>query len=239
MPARPTASLPPLRPRDSTSRRGALAAEVFGWVFNPSLARYPLARHAPVAQLDRAPDYESGGQRFESFRARHSFVRLRASSAGLLRSCVTALCGHAPSCRMDYGCGRGNDLRLLAVFGYSAYGWDTVYRPNGSRTVSNGQSRLRHQGNRTPSERRESWQLLSDWGRHLSNFSTSRNLETDRSDARRRFCSGDTWDISVRTYDLSRPGKFQRSSSPNSIPIWILSPVFLAEINRGRYMPNI
>ena len=30
-------------------------------------------RQAPVAQLDRAPDYESGGQRFESFRARHSF----------------------------------------------------------------------------------------------------------------------------------------------------------------------
>jgi signal transduction histidine kinase len=28
-------------------------------------------RRAPVAQLDRAPDYESGGQRFESFRARH------------------------------------------------------------------------------------------------------------------------------------------------------------------------
>ncbi len=26
---------------------------------------------APVAQLDRAPDYESGGRRFESFRARH------------------------------------------------------------------------------------------------------------------------------------------------------------------------
>jgi hypothetical protein len=25
---------------------------------------------APVAQLDRAPDYESGGRRFESFRAR-------------------------------------------------------------------------------------------------------------------------------------------------------------------------
>ncbi len=25
---------------------------------------------APVAQLDRVPDYESGGRRFESFRAR-------------------------------------------------------------------------------------------------------------------------------------------------------------------------
>ena len=27
---------------------------------------------APVAQLDRAPDYGSGGQGFESSRARHS-----------------------------------------------------------------------------------------------------------------------------------------------------------------------
>src|ERR1700722_4103734 len=27
--------------------------------------------YAPVAQLDRAPDYESGGQEFESLRARH------------------------------------------------------------------------------------------------------------------------------------------------------------------------
>ena len=30
----------------------------------------PYPRHAPVAQLDRAPDYESGGQEFESLRAR-------------------------------------------------------------------------------------------------------------------------------------------------------------------------
>src|SRR5207249_2506125 len=29
------------------------------------------AQDAPVAQLDRAPDYESGGQEFESLRARH------------------------------------------------------------------------------------------------------------------------------------------------------------------------
>ena len=29
-----------------------------------------LAKNAPVAQLDRAPDYESGGQEFESLRAR-------------------------------------------------------------------------------------------------------------------------------------------------------------------------
>jgi hypothetical protein len=35
------------------------------------------AWQAPVAQLDRAPDYESGGQRFESFRARHFRTKLR------------------------------------------------------------------------------------------------------------------------------------------------------------------
>jgi hypothetical protein len=27
--------------------------------------------NAPVVQLDRIPDYESGGRRFESFRVRH------------------------------------------------------------------------------------------------------------------------------------------------------------------------
>ncbi len=39
---------------------------------------------APVAQLDRAPDYESGGWRFESFRVRHYFqwVAGRSSRSG-------------------------------------------------------------------------------------------------------------------------------------------------------------
>ena len=38
-----------------------------------TLCRAPAVSgtRAPVAQLDRAPDYESGGRRFESFRARH------------------------------------------------------------------------------------------------------------------------------------------------------------------------
>src|SRR5665213_3080075 len=35
-------------------------------------AHFAATVSAPVAQLDRAPDYESGGQRFESVRARHS-----------------------------------------------------------------------------------------------------------------------------------------------------------------------
>src|ERR1700692_1657078 len=33
------------------------------------------AKNAPVAQLDRAPDYESGGQEFESLRARHQIQK--------------------------------------------------------------------------------------------------------------------------------------------------------------------
>jgi hypothetical protein len=37
----------------------------------PCAPRRP-AKHAPVAQLDRALDYESRGQEFESLRARHS-----------------------------------------------------------------------------------------------------------------------------------------------------------------------
>jgi hypothetical protein len=32
-----------------------------------------IAKDALVAQLDRAPDYESGGREFESSRARHFF----------------------------------------------------------------------------------------------------------------------------------------------------------------------
>jgi hypothetical protein len=37
---------------------------------------------APVAQLDRAPDYESGGQEFESLRARHSLAEFDSELAG-------------------------------------------------------------------------------------------------------------------------------------------------------------
>lgn len=30
----------------------------------------------------------------------------------------------------DYGCGRGDDLRYLAMLGYDAGGWDPVHRPD-------------------------------------------------------------------------------------------------------------
>src|SRR5271154_2142265 len=43
-------------------------------------ARSRFDARAPVAQLDRAPDYESGGQEFESLRARQLNQRLRQHS---------------------------------------------------------------------------------------------------------------------------------------------------------------
>src|SRR5215813_7217909 len=54
-------------------------AQAYSYSPGPGRGRRPsrAKRKAPVAQLDRAPDYESGGQEFESLRARHSNQRDR------------------------------------------------------------------------------------------------------------------------------------------------------------------
>ncbi len=46
-------------------------------------------RQAPVAQLDRASDYESEGRTFESFRARHSLQHLNVNVASPADSSVS------------------------------------------------------------------------------------------------------------------------------------------------------
>src|SRR5665213_4586929 len=46
----------------------------------PPAFRNMHATKAPVAQLDRAPDYESGGWEFESLRARHLHICLLYTS---------------------------------------------------------------------------------------------------------------------------------------------------------------
>ncbi len=48
--------------------------------------RHPKTTLAPVAQLDRAPDYESGGREFESLRARQQFQYVTLATAVLDRS---------------------------------------------------------------------------------------------------------------------------------------------------------
>src|SRR2546426_8080608 len=52
-------------------RRQPPAKRLQGQKLCPGFESLPL-RHAPLAQVDRASDYESGGQRFESSRAHHS-----------------------------------------------------------------------------------------------------------------------------------------------------------------------
>ncbi len=49
--------------------------QTLDWIIIDALLTLPhnLASNAPVAQLDRAPGYELGGRRFESFRARQSY----------------------------------------------------------------------------------------------------------------------------------------------------------------------
>ena len=56
-------------------RRLPMAGERYSYGTRRRRHRQPVISRptctAPVAQLDRAPDYESGGQEFESLRARH------------------------------------------------------------------------------------------------------------------------------------------------------------------------
>ena len=37
---------------------------------------------------------------------------------------------------LDYGCGRGDDIRTLADLGYDCVGWDPAYRPDGELRTS-------------------------------------------------------------------------------------------------------
>jgi hypothetical protein len=50
----------------------------------PALRLRCSAKNAPVAQLDRALDYESRGQEFESLRARHFGIRYRHRTPPIL-----------------------------------------------------------------------------------------------------------------------------------------------------------
>ena len=56
---------------------------------NPSLSASRTLEDAPVAQLDRVPDYESGGRRFESSRARQILNPFSFMRAGFLFSSLT------------------------------------------------------------------------------------------------------------------------------------------------------
>src|SRR5215831_9889581 len=67
------------RYRETWARTGALPSRDGAYSYRAPRAGPGACRRcneAPVAQLDRAPDYESGGQEFESLRARHFGTKL-------------------------------------------------------------------------------------------------------------------------------------------------------------------
>src|SRR5215212_9049681 len=62
------------RRRKRPLRRKPLPMKAEAYSYPRSAGTTIRCRQAPVAQLDRAPDYESGGQEFESLRARQHLV---------------------------------------------------------------------------------------------------------------------------------------------------------------------
>ena len=81
------------RPRPCQSDPERVARALFRglpgyvWKAGGRSARRSQAKHAPVAQLDRASDYESEGRTFESFRARHFPDFLRSSHPMFVTRC--------------------------------------------------------------------------------------------------------------------------------------------------------
>src|SRR4029079_6047887 len=75
-----------------------------------------LAKNAPVAQLDRAPDYESGGQECESLRARHfvlipSIANSVATARGVATRFRFPVCTSVEARSTHEGCARWLVLR--------------------------------------------------------------------------------------------------------------------------------
>jgi hypothetical protein len=102
---------------------------------------------APVAQLDRAPDYESGGQRFESFRARQVLQCLQQVERAHFRPNVLVEARVAmrslPSAReCDRGCG-GVEMRMAGSGGPHARAEvDSIVRARGKSWIIAGAERL-------------------------------------------------------------------------------------------------
>src|SRR5690606_4051264 len=99
---RPTVQKRKSRENQAKNHRSKRLAHIEARRYNP-----PSLQAAPVAQLDRAPDYESGGQRFESFRARHFSetncidrpALLRAGALRPVMGAVASICGKRSSAR--------------------------------------------------------------------------------------------------------------------------------------------
>ncbi len=96
----------------------------------------PRSVCAPVAQLDRAPDYESGGREFESLRARH---RIRRSTlSGPAESLPAQLFSAEPRQGAPDSHAEGTDYQYIRSRGsqWTSNGTERRNKPTGRSTVS-------------------------------------------------------------------------------------------------------
>ncbi|MEN6642919.1 MAG: DNA phosphorothioation-associated putative methyltransferase [Armatimonadia bacterium] len=65
--------------------------------------------------------------------ARHRTAKVRNDLSRPVRAALDSGILSAHDSFLDYGCGRGDDLRLLSARGIRGSGWDPVHRPEGTR----------------------------------------------------------------------------------------------------------
>lgn len=67
---------------------------------------------------------------------RHKTAMGRAHLSRPVRLALTSGVIHREVTLLDYGCGRGDDVRTLSGLGYDCVGWDPAYRPDGELRIS-------------------------------------------------------------------------------------------------------
>jgi len=67
---------------------------------------------------------------------RHKTAMGRAHLSRPIQLALASNIIHPETTILDYGCGRGDDLRTLLGLGYDCVGWDPVHRSDGERRPS-------------------------------------------------------------------------------------------------------
>jgi len=115
---------------------------------------------------------------------------------------------------MDYGCGRGEDVRQLRELGIQAHGWDPVFHPHGEIRVSDIVN-LGYVVNVIESARERDEVLKTAWSlaQNLLIVSARSNLEDPPEETARQYSDG----------VITRLGTFQKYYDQIELKNWILS----------------
>ena len=155
----------------------------------------------PRSSLPRVAAAEIARHRTALVRADLSRPLRLAIADGLLRDGVSI---------MDYGCGRGSDVRLLRDKGFDCVGWDPNHAPGGTRRPSDLVN-LGYVVNviEDPSERRETLSRAWDLARRA--LIVSGRLRAELPDATAPYADG----------HVTRRGTFQKFYEQQELRSWI------------------